>query len=142
MKCYVLISSIHPSFLLHLVSVHLSIDFSDNARMHVLELITIRIPNYWNMLLWNNLRLLDTLTFDHVYPVILFYADTFIFRKCCCRTHYYSDMQHDSLRIKANLDTPFDREMLNFIKVGSRAGQGHIDSPSVYGTACLGKTTP
>ena len=45
--------------------------------------------------------------------------------------HIYWDIQHDSLRIKANLDTPFDREMLNFIKVGSRPGQGCLSCPGV-----------
>ena len=51
--------------------------------------------------------------------------------------HVYWDIQHDSLRIKANLDTPFDREMLNFIKVGSRPGQGCLSPFRVsHGTAC------
>ena len=134
MKCYVLISSIHPSFLLHLVSIHLSIHLPDNARMHVLEPVAIRTPNYWNILL-STLRLWYTLTFGTRLPDILYYRDTLllgtfsghaVIGHIYYRTHYYSDMQHDSLRIKTNLDTPFDREMLNFIKVGSRPGQGRL----------------
>ena len=102
------------------------------------NILLLRTPNYWNILLTDILTCWTRLS-DH--PVLSghgFLGHIIIWARCY-RTHLLGTYSTTVSESRRTWTTPFDREMLNFIKVGSRPNQGRLSSPWLsHGTACSG----